>query len=972
MRALAHKLLLLALLLAATGVMRAQFDGYPRVGDTVYIHNCRTDHGSFMYYSSVSFLSGEELWLVFYSYGESLSITLGRSWMAPSNVRIWVGDTTGTPVVSEGSVQTGYTSYTFDRDTVLMCLGYSVDISYSYYYLQLTYSFSQLSNNCTASPITPYVTNVTDTEADISWNAGGSRFLVQYDDQSISTTENSVHLTGLNPNTIYEVSVNNYIDRNKPCCATTISFRTQITACDGYPDLADLNSPYVLGMTGYTGNPYSTIGIVDYGPANNLSRHTVHTDPNETDPNTGGMLHTVCPGMASSVRLGNSSVGGEAESLIYNIRVDTLLYSLLVLRYAVVLEDPDHDLSSQPRFRLEILNQQGQVIDPVCGVADFIANSNLGWQTAGSDVLWKDWTAVGFDLTPYHGQVIQLRLTTYDCSHGGHYGYAYFNADFIHKSMSSNSCGTVDSNSLTAPLGFNYRWYFLNPATCESTNRTFSFATDEDLFVHCILVSTENPSCQVTMSSFCGYRYPYAEADTVCAYDPNCQGMRVQFLNHSTILAPPPHNENCETARWYFGDGDSSTLISPQHHYHDTGTYRVTLVAGIGNDQCVDSIHIYVTVHDTYRTYPADTTACDSLLWEDGIWYHTGDSGATVRYPRPGTCDSVRVLNLTVNNSRRTELTVDTFCYSSRYLWNGRSYGTDTATHIMHYYDTATLSTVQGCDSVVMLHLVQLPSLYPAIQKDIDCHYQKYTLTAPEGLPHWRWRAVPPDAALDPQTSLQRVLLAPERSTVYILTAYWDEKGFCPSSDSITLHPITFPKAVLSANPDALTQDHLDIDALDRSLVYDHRRWSMVHHVGTLDDTVELSDTERGIHYIAPYEDDSITVVLAVSNNICYDTAQKTIPLLKPLYFVPNVFTPSGDANNRFAIVSREILQGELTLYNRQGLQVFSTQDLTSGWDGTHNGDPCPQGSYVWHLHYRASDRPDSWRHDIGAVILLR
>ena len=61
---------------------------------------------------------------------------------------------------------------------------------------------------------------------------------------------------------------------------------------------------------------------------------------------------------------------------------------------------------------------------------------------------------VGIDLSPYAGQTIMVRLTTYDCAFSAHFGSAYFTLECSRKSMQSMSCGEVGPNSFTAPTGF--------------------------------------------------------------------------------------------------------------------------------------------------------------------------------------------------------------------------------------------------------------------------------------------------------------------------------------------------------------------------------------------------------------------------------------------------------------------------------------------------------------------------------------
>ncbi len=49
--------------------------------------------------------------------------------------------------------------------------------------------------------------------------------------------------------------------------------------------------------------------------------------------------------------------------------------------------------------------------------------------------------------------------------------------------------------------------------------------------------------------------------------------------------------------RWFFGDGDSTTINNPTHTYSDTGTYTITLITRAGNDY--DTAYITIEVTDT-------------------------------------------------------------------------------------------------------------------------------------------------------------------------------------------------------------------------------------------------------------------------------------------------------------------------------------------------------------------------------------
>ncbi len=303
-------------------------------------------------------------------------------------------------------------------------------------------------------------------------------------------------IEGLNPLTSYMI-------RFSSSCGATVDGYCNTDYTDsvrfftpaggsGCIDPTNLTADYVTCFTGSYRNPYSTTGMVDSGAASAASRHTVHYDPTERDPRTGGLLATVPDGASASVRLGNwgthkisNTEGGEAEAITYALYIDTMAFDLLIMRYAAVMQDPMHAPTDQPRFRLELLDTAMNLIDPLCGAADFIANQNLGWNTYGEDILWKDWTTVGLDMSAYAGQTVYIRLTTYDCNEGSHYGYAYFTLDCMRKSMTAEGCGNVASNVFTAPQGFAYRWYSNQSNTTFSTAQSIDVASNNDITYYC-------------------------------------------------------------------------------------------------------------------------------------------------------------------------------------------------------------------------------------------------------------------------------------------------------------------------------------------------------------------------------------------------------------------------------------------------------------------------------------------------------
>ncbi|KWW31612.1 MAG: hypothetical protein AUK63_306 [bacterium P3] len=560
------------------------------------------------------------------------------------------------------------------------------------------------------------VDRITPSGARIGWAPGdGAHYTVYLSEEGASpvfyasTTEGQLTLTGLESDTRYRVYVLPDCAADDTSRATRVTFRTDcdMTAgtCIVYDDLTSCRTECRYGAFS---NPDANVGVMDYGSGNSDSRHTVHRSLNERDPRTGNQLRTVPEGYASSVRLGNWSTGAQAESIRYRYTVDTAVSDLLILKYAAVLEDPNHSPNEQPRFTFRITDEQGDELNAACYSADFIANSSLGWNSYSS-VLWKDWTTVGVALTPFHGQTIYIKLTTYDCSLSAHYGYAYFVIDCGTKQLLSSDCGDVVENTYTAPSGFNYRWYSAAaPDVTLSAEQSFHI-TQEGTY-HCDLtfIGAGNTACSSTLTAIAGSRYPtsrfgYEMTDTL-----EC-GVRVNFNNNSVISADAAHtqltNLPCETYLWLFDDGTTSSETHPSHFFSE-GTHEVRLVAMLSGGSCADTSSATLYIGDICR-HPGDTvekTVCQDqipYLWNGvlfesaGTQYDTLNTGSGV--------DSIVTMTLHVSPVYAESVSAD-ICPGESYTFEGTEYGaTGVYTHRMQ--------TAAGCDSLRTLTLTVSPVL---------------------------------------------------------------------------------------------------------------------------------------------------------------------------------------------------------------------------------------------------------------------
>ena len=326
---------------------------------------------------------------------------------------------------------------------------------------------------------------------------------------------------------------------------------SQVSSCTN----SDFETGTFSGWNGEIGNccPVTTSpsGIIG-------GRHTIMSGTGR-DPNTCDVVTVVAPGGVYSARLGNENTGAESEKLTYSLIVSPS-NSLFIYKYAVVLEDPSHAPSDQPRFQLRVLNSSGNLIDPICGQYTVVASANIpGFQTCNGSIRYKDWTTVGMDLTPYIGQTITIEFGTGDCAQGGHFGYAYVDAFCAPLQINSTFCLGAVNTLLSAPIGFSYLW-----STGETTQSINVINPVQDQTYSCVLTSVTG--CTVSISTVINLVQPIATFKiTKGCYD------TAVFSNTTNV----PTGINLDTFDWDFGDGTTSTVEKPSHSFSSPGNYNV-------------------------------------------------------------------------------------------------------------------------------------------------------------------------------------------------------------------------------------------------------------------------------------------------------------------------------------------------------------------------------------------------------------
>lgn len=88
-------------------------------------------------------------------------------------------------------------------------------------------------------------------------------------------------------------------------------------------------------------------------------------------------------------------------------------------------------------------------------------------------------------------------------------------------------------------------------------------------------------------------------------------------------------------------------------------------------------------------------------------------------------------------------------------------------------------------------------------------------------------------------------------------------------------------------------------------------------------------------------------------SNGCFNYDTITITYDGSIY-VPNSFSPNGNGDNDiFYVYGKDIVEFELSIFDRWGEKLFYSNDMNIGWDGTYKGTLAKTETYVWKVTYK-------------------
>ena len=559
--------------------------------------------------------------------------------------------------------------------------------------------------------------------------------------------------------------------------ALLILLPNSVFAQDAF-DFMRLDGEGVTLWHGSYDNPRALQGTSPQSAHHLLTRQNGDAIP--TDERTGGLLNifpdndTYCVFQLGDTLVSNYSYGlpdpnngvYPSNAIDYVFDVDEA-NSLLLLNFAVVFEDPGgHTQNHKPLFGVKITDLNNNVLDTCTkyevsafgGIAGFHEYQyvRLDWvQSAGEyqyvthTVRWRDWTAIGLDLSPYAGHQVKVNFTTKDCYDGSHYAYTYFTAQCVSNGLAAE-CTNDDVVTLSAPNGFNtYLW-----SDDGGYGQTATYAVpDNGLRVTCHLTSFTGCECDLMAHIVKHPVIPgtHIIVDTTCATQPYtynnynipvtdltlgdnvfvntvveagaCDHIATTILQLYVVddLEKHVYADVCEID----GYQDDSITLKDNLIIGDY-TYPVLLHSGLG---CDSMVYLHLNTMENPRRY-VNVTKCQGDVFDVyygaslSKTYNAGENNIvdTIRFAAPTGCDSLVIVSINVNPAWTvdnvndisdllySELGITALCVNEAiYDFHGFNLVPD-ENNPGEIYDTLwNRKTVDGCDSIVVIHLGVLP-----------------------------------------------------------------------------------------------------------------------------------------------------------------------------------------------------------------------------------------------------------------------
>jgi gliding motility-associated-like protein len=289
-------------------------------------------------------------------------------------------------------------------------------------------------------------------------------------------------------------------------------------------------------------------------------------------------------GNVNSICLNDNTSGGKMQSIKQTFLVSAT-NNIFTYEYLAVLEDGSHAATDQPYFFSQVSDGSGAVI-PCTKVLQSASSAIAGWTASAScsATNYKGWVTVTLDLTSYIGQNVTIEFLVSDCNQGGHFGYAYVDAQCDQESTNNTVTICPGSTQLCGQAGFTtYSWsgpvtgntMCLNTSTPGAYVLTCTGQCPAPIRNYTVVVSptpTVNFSYTVTP---CNSSVPFTDLTTVSSGTVTNWGWTFTGGTPATSTAQNP-------TIVYSTPGTYNAVLTCTSSTGCTGTYSTTVTIGTG------------------------------------------------------------------------------------------------------------------------------------------------------------------------------------------------------------------------------------------------------------------------------------------------------------------------------------------------------------------------------------------------------
>lgn len=351
-------------------------------------------------------------------------------------------------------------------------------------------------------------TKTSNTQKDLktSEEKGYQEFL-KYDAQSKLALKNQKH-----KHTPYETSKDVeetviYLSPKKTASSGCVNMGFELYNFSGWTGEYGTISPGAVSSTmpvfNTTGNSIINTAGNNASLTNTINYHTLMTKPaiNPIYPICNGYDSIACKVIGTntvsqiplvspysqdlvSVRL-NGSVANYRASRLKYVTTTSPSNQQISYSFATVLESGAHTAYDSPYFKVEVKNENTGMLLSGCNSytinpANVVPGDSLLNSVIGFSASYRKWQLVTVDLSSLPlGTNVSVNFEVGSCAQGGHWGYAYVDAECSSSNLvSSNMCVGSSFASLVAPQGMlSYQW--LN-----TSNTPMPGATNDTLIVN--------------------------------------------------------------------------------------------------------------------------------------------------------------------------------------------------------------------------------------------------------------------------------------------------------------------------------------------------------------------------------------------------------------------------------------------------------------------------------------------------------